>query len=178
MGLVAGSVVALVAASAAYLHGPGVPQAVIGKAAAPTTAPSRDLVPVLAPQVSMWPRTLMVVRDGAAGVLVEQYGGLNDTPPMRLRRSIHTTSPTAIIKLVHELNSLPPFPDGVFCPMGDGSYYQIVFTYPDGTSIAVQLDATACNAVTFKGSDQPVAWAAPSPNLYVTLKGLLQASGR
>ncbi len=167
---------ALGAASDSYLHGPGISHAVTGKAATPTTAPSKDVVPVFAPQMSMWPRTLVLVRDGAAGVVVEQCAGQTDK--MELRRSAHTTSPTAILKLVHELNSMPPFPDGVFCPMGDGSCYQIVFTDADGTNIAVQLDATACNAVTSKGSDQPVAWAATSPDLNVTLKGLLQASGR
>jgi hypothetical protein len=59
------------------------------------------------------------------------------------------------------------------CRMDDGSYYALVFSFGDGTSIAIKVEARGCQGVYVGGSKQPVAWSAKSPELFDTLKGLL-----
>jgi len=43
----------------------------------------------------------------------------------------------------------------------------------DGTSTMVKVEATGCQGVYVGGSRQPVVWAAKSPELFETLRGLL-----
>jgi hypothetical protein len=115
-----------------------------------------------------------LVHNGATSVLIHQYRGLNDHPPLGLLASIHISDSSHISHLVHELNTLPAYPSGtVFCPMDDGSYFALAFSYGDGTSTTVRVDARGCQAVYVGGSKQRVAWAAKSPELFDTLRGLL-----
>jgi len=114
------------------------------------------------------------VRGGATTVLIQQYGGLNDKPPLGLLASIQVRDSTQISQLVHELNTLPAYPSGTMhCPMDDGSHFALVFSFGDGTSTMVKVEARGCQGVTVGGSKQPVAWAAKSPELFDTLRGLL-----
>ena len=114
------------------------------------------------------------VRDGATSALIQQYGGLNDQPPLRLLASIHASDSLEISRLVRELNALPAFPSGVMmCPMDDGSYFAMAFSYNDGTSVMVKVEARGSQGMYVGGSKQPVAWAAKSPELFDTLKRLL-----
>lgn len=115
-----------------------------------------------------------LVRAGATSVLIQQYGGLNDQPPLGLLDSIQVSDSSQISQLVHELNTLPAYPSGtMFCPMDDGSYFAVVFSYRDRTSTMVKLEARGCQGVYVGGSKQPAAWAAKSPGLFDTLRGLL-----
>jgi len=115
-----------------------------------------------------------VVRDGATSVLVQQYGGLNDLPPLGLIASVQVSDPSEISRLSSELKALPPFPSGTMnCPMDDGSYFAIAFSYGDGTSAKVKVEARGCQGVYFGGSTQATYWAAKSPDLIDTLKALL-----
>ena len=114
------------------------------------------------------------VHDGATSLVIQQYGGLNDQPPLGLLASIHISDSSKVSQLAHELNTLPAFPSGAMnCPMDDGSYYALVFSFGDETSIAIKIEARGCQGVYVGGSKQPVAWAAKSPELFDTLKGLL-----
>jgi hypothetical protein len=115
-----------------------------------------------------------LVRDGATSVLIQQYGGLNDQPPLGLRASIRVTDSSQINSLVHELDALPAYPSGtMFCPMDDGSYFAITFFYGGGTSAMVKAEARGCQGVYVGASRQPAAWAAKSPELFDALRGLL-----
>ncbi len=115
-----------------------------------------------------------LVHAGATGVLIQQYGGLNDQPPLGRLESIQVSDTSQISQLVHELNTLPAYPSGtMLCPMDDGSHFAMVFSYGDGTSTMVTVEANGCQGVYVGGSKQPVAWAAKSPELFDMLRGLL-----
>jgi hypothetical protein len=106
--------------------------------------------------------------------LVERYGGLNDRPPLGLIASVQISDSAAIKRLIRELNALPAFPkSGMFCPFADGSYFALVFTYRDGASTTVKVEANGCRGVFVGGSEQAVAWAVQSPELFDTFLGLL-----
>jgi hypothetical protein len=114
------------------------------------------------------------VRVGATSVLIQQYGGLNDQPPLGLLASIRVTDSSQIDPLVHELDALPAYPSGtMFCPMDDGSYFAMTFSYSGGTSAMVKAQARGCQGVYVGESKQPAAWAAKSAELFDTLRGLL-----
>jgi hypothetical protein len=116
----------------------------------------------------------VLVSDGATSVLVQQYGGLNDQPPLGLLASIRAADSTQINLLVHELDRLPAYPSGTrFCPMDDGSYFAMTFSYGGGTRTVVKAEARGCQGVYVGGSTQPAAWAAKSPKLFDTLRRLL-----
>jgi hypothetical protein len=115
-----------------------------------------------------------LVRGGATSLLIQQYGGLNDQPPLGLLASIQVRDSTQISQLVHELNTLPAYPSGTMhCPMDDGSYFALAFSFGDGTSTMVKVEARGCQGVYVGGSKQPVAWPATSPALLETLRGLV-----
>jgi hypothetical protein len=115
-----------------------------------------------------------LVREGATTVLIQQYGGLNDQPPLDLVASGHVTDSPQIGQLVHQLNILPAYPNStMFCPMDDGSYLAMAFSYRDGTSTTVKVEARGCRGVYVRGSKQPAAWAAKSPGLFDNLRELL-----
>jgi hypothetical protein len=115
-----------------------------------------------------------LVRAGATSVSIQQYGGLNDQPPLRLLESIQIGDPSLINQLEHKLNTLSAYRSGtMFCPMDDGSHFAIVFSYVNGTSTLVKVEARGCQGVYVGGSKQPAAWAAKSPELFDTLRGLL-----
>jgi hypothetical protein len=115
-----------------------------------------------------------LIRDGATSVLIQQYGGLNDQPPLGLLASIRVTDSSQINSLVHELDALPAYPSGtMFCPMDDGSYFAITFSYGDASSAMVKAKARGCQGVYVGASKQPAAWAAKSPELFAALRGLV-----
>jgi hypothetical protein len=115
-----------------------------------------------------------IVRGGASSALVQQFGGLNDQPPLGLLVSVQISDSSEINRLADELNALPAFPSGLMnCPMDDGSYFAIAFSYPDGASAKVKVEARGCQGVYVGGSTQPAAWAAKSPQLFVTLTRLI-----
>jgi hypothetical protein len=114
-----------------------------------------------------------LLRDGAISALIQQYGGVHDLPPLGLQRSVNTNNPMAITQLAREVNVLPGYPRGIFCPDGDGSFYEVVFSYADGTSINADVEVTGCQAVYVGGWEWPAAWANRSPMLFTTLKALL-----
>ncbi|HVC78439.1 MAG TPA: hypothetical protein VND96_18185 [Candidatus Micrarchaeaceae archaeon] len=110
--------------------------------------------------------------------MVERFGGLNDQPPLSLIASVAVSDPAAVNHILMQLNDLPPFPGGTFCPMDDGSYFALIFTYVDGTKVSVKVEARGCGEVFVGDSAQPVAWTATSPNFVATLQGLFApASG-
>jgi hypothetical protein len=115
-----------------------------------------------------------LVRDGATSVLIQQYGGLNDQPPLGVLASIRVTDSSQINPLVHELDALPTYPTAtMFCPMDDGSYFAMTFFYGGGPGAMVKAEARGCQGVYVGGSKQPAAWAVKSPELFDTLRGLL-----
>ena len=84
---------------------------------------------------------------------------------------------TAINWFVQELNALPLFPNGIFCPMDDGSYFALVFTYPNQSTASLKVEASGCGEVFFGNLAQPVAWTATSPKFMPTLQSLLAHPG-
>jgi hypothetical protein len=144
------------------------PQAEVG----PLTIPHVVAFPT--PSFAVTPRSAGLVRPAAISVLIEKFGGLNDLPPLGLQGSVRTSDSTAISSLVRELNGLPAAPSGMMsCSMDDESYFEIVLTYADQTSTSVEVQATGCQFASIGASNPVVAWAAKSPELFDTLKGLL-----
>jgi hypothetical protein len=122
------------------------------------------------------PRTAGLLHIYATSVRVQQFVGLNDNNSTALQPSVRSHDRAAISRLVRELNALPAYPFGVHCPMGDGAYFALDFSYSDGTSVAVTVEANGCTGVYVAGSPQPVAWALESPRLFVTIRELLAHS--
>lgn len=109
---------------------------------------------------------------------VDQYGGLNDTPALGLKKHVHITDQAALQGLASQLDSLPPFPTGtMFCPMDDGSYYLVDFTYgADSVDYPMKVGARGCQGVYIFGLDRAGAWAgATSPDIVDTLASLVQS---
>jgi hypothetical protein len=95
---------------------------------------------------------------------IKQYGGLNDNPPLGLRKAIHITDSTALENLAMQLDSLPPYPTGIFnCPLDDGSYYLIDLNYAVGGDTSLKINAKGCQAVYVGESKKPVAWTLQAP---------------
>ncbi len=116
----------------------------------------------------------LLVRKGPTSADIEHYGGLNDNPPLALRKSIRVTDPNALGQLVQELNPLPPFPrDLLPCPVNDGSYYRIDLHYMAGGDATIKVDATGCQAVYLGETKQAAAWAANAHGLFTLLGGFL-----
>jgi hypothetical protein len=176
VALIALAVLFLAAASVTYLRSTMTP---LVRPAGATDSPQAQggpvTIPYMPPSPTPSPRSAGLLRGGAITVLIEQFGGLNDQPLLGLKATVQISDRAAISKLVRELNALPAFPDGIYCPADDGSYFALVFTYADGTSTAVKV-AGGCEEVYVGGSTQPVAWALPSPALFDTLTALLAHS--
>jgi hypothetical protein len=120
------------------------------------------------------PRTTGLVRRGANGVLIKQFGGMNDQPALGLKASLQTSDPAMVSKLVHDVNALPAFPSEIMsCPSDDGSHFTLEFAYADGTSTSVTVEATGCSGVYIGGSNHAVAWTRTAPAFLDTLNGLL-----
>ena len=120
------------------------------------------------------PRTGGLIPPGAIGVLLKQFGGLNDQPPLGLKAWVHINDSYVIGELAHLLNALPPFPGGIFsCPFDDGSYFVLDFTYADASSTALKVEARGCGGVFVGGWTKAVAWTATSPGLINYLIGLV-----
>ena len=115
-------------------------------------------------------RAAGLVRPDAIDVLIQQFGSLNDQPPLGLKAWIRIKDATVISRLVRELNALKPFPGGIYCPFDDGSYFALAFTYARGASASVKLEAGGCGEVFVGGSAQPVAWTLTSPTFLDTLR--------
>ena len=115
-----------------------------------------------------------LVRTGPISADLARFGGLNDRPPLALRKSVRVTDPIELGHLVQELNALPPFPaNPMNCPLDDGSYYVIVLNYPAGGDTTIKADAKGCQALFLGDSKQPAAWAAKAPDFFPLLAGLL-----
>ncbi len=115
-----------------------------------------------------------LVRTGPISADIAHFGGLNDSPPLALRKSVRITDPIKLGLLVQELNALPPFPaDPMSCPLDDGSYYVIALHYPAGGDATIKADAQGCQALFLSDSKQPAAWAAKAPGFIPLLAGLL-----
>lgn len=182
VGLIAVAAIAAVAASAAYLNSTGTSPLGASPAAARLATPSpADYAPPGGGLVLMdptrpsppLPRTAGLLRDGAISVLIEQFGGMNDKPPLSMIAWVRITDPAAVRHLVHELNALPAFAGGIFCPMDDGSYFALAFAYARGTTTTVKVEARGCGEVFVGGSTEPAAWTLASPAFLDALRGLL-----
>ena len=185
LGLIAVAATVAVAASVAYLKPHGTP--LIGAPAAQLGTPTpadyqlRGGPPLSDPTAGSiaTPGTGGFLWRGAVRVVIERIGGLNDQPPSSLIASVGISDPAVATSLLTQLNDLPPFAAGLHCPMDDGSYFVLIFTYVDGTKVTVRVEATGCEMVFAGDSTQPVAWAEPSANFLVSLEGLVtpQPSG-
>ena len=76
-----------------------------------------------------------------------RYQGLNDPHPNTLVRSAHVTG-DQVTKLVSTLNSAVPWPPNLPCPMDVGLYDLVVFGYPSGNPVTVQVSVTGCASAT------------------------------
>jgi hypothetical protein len=115
-----------------------------------------------------------LVRQGPINADIGHYGGVNDNPPLALRKSIHITDPNALRRLGLELSGLQSAPgDAVSCPMDDGSYYLIQLRYSSGSDATIRLQATGCQLLFLGGSTQAAAWGANAPGLFALLADLL-----
>jgi hypothetical protein len=165
MGALAVAVMAL--AGAAYLH-PNLTSPLGTPASTPAHPVARPI------SVPAAPRSGGLIGDGATSVLIQQYRGLSDQPPLGLLAWVRISDSGAIRRLVHELNALPAYPSGgMLCADGDGAYFAVDLTYDRGTSTTVRVDRNGCQRVYFGRWEQPVAWAFNSPRLFDTLGGLL-----
>lgn len=185
VGLIALAAVVLGSASVTYLSSTGALHLGAFLAAtshAPTRSPAENglqrgggfAVDPTAPAGTSVPRTAGLVGPGAISVLIEQFGGLNDQPPLGLKAWVRVSDSAVISKLVRELNALPAMPSGFFsCPQDDGSYFVLAFTYARGTFTNVNVEASGCGQVFVGDLAQPAAWTLTSPAFLDSLRGLL-----
>jgi len=118
------------------------------------------------------------VRADPTSADVLQFGGLNDVPPLSLKKSAHITDTAQLNPLVRLLNNLPPFPSSpINCPMDDSSHFELNFQYSDRTAESVRLDETGCEGLYLNGSPKAEAWAASSPGVDSAIAGLLDGGG-
>lgn len=106
---------------------------------------------------------------------VKQFGGLNDNPPLALKKEAHIIDAAALENLATQLDSLPPFPTGtIYCPNDDGSYYLVELDYATGGSTSLKISARGCTGVYVNGLRKPTAWAMSGPvNIFPLLNSLL-----
>ena len=187
--MIAVAAVVLVSASVTYLSSTGA----LRLGGLPATASQARTQPLadsglrgggrveVSPTPPSWPpapRTAGLIPPGAIGVLLEQFGGLNNQPPLGLKASVHINDSDVIGELANLLNALPSFPDGIFsCPFDDGSYFVLDFTYAGGSSTAVKVEARGCGEVFVGDWRKPVAWTITSPGLINYLMGLVAKPG-
>jgi hypothetical protein len=174
--LIAAAVVVIALASAGYMRSTTTPQVVAaGSRASPQAQGGPATIPFIPPSPTPSRRSGGLLPDGSIAVLIEQFGGLNDQPPLGLKSWVQITDAAAISKLVRDLNALPPFPGGIFCPEDDGSYFELIFTYSARTRMDVKVEARGCGEVYVGGSTQAVAWTLTSPAFIDALSGLVAA---
>lgn len=95
---------------------------------------------------------------------IRQYGGVNDNPPLALKKMVHVTDPSALENLAMQLDSLPPYPvHRGSCPNDDGSSYLVDLNYVVGGGTSLRIHATGCQAVYEGESTKPIAWALDGP---------------
>ncbi|MGA7912645.1 MAG: hypothetical protein WCC30_14030 [Candidatus Dormiibacterota bacterium] len=106
---------------------------------------------------------------------VKQFGGLNDNPPLALKKETQIIDAAALENLATQLDSLPPFPTGtIYCPNDDGSYYLVELDYATGGSTSLKIDARGCTGVYVNGLKKPTAWAlSGTVNIFLLLNSLL-----
>ncbi len=106
---------------------------------------------------------------------IREFGGLNDNPPLALRKDAHIVDAAALERLATELDSLPPVPPGTFnCPNDDGSYYVVELDYATGGSTSLRINASGCKGVYLNGLKNPTAWALTGTvNIFPLLYSLL-----
>ena len=175
VGLIAVAAIVVAAAASNYLRPAVSPQAdARGPYLVPAAQVGRGTVPLL-PVSSPTPtkRTAGFIKSGALSVLIEQFGGLNDQPPMRLIAFARIKDAGVISKLVGQLNALPAPPGLISCPFDDGSYVLLTFTYATGDSTPVKVDASGCGYVYVGGAAEPAAWTTTSPALPNLLSALV-----
>ena len=120
-----------------------------------------------------------LVPGGADRAAIQRFGGLNDSPPLGLRKSTVVTNLGDLADLTNALNVQPPYRQGEFyCPMDDGSYFLVDLHYPAGFAERLRVDATGCGAIYLNGASTPVAATAQARDggeLSALLDGLLGA---
>jgi hypothetical protein len=106
---------------------------------------------------------------------VWQYGGVNDNPPLSVKKTVHISDPTALENLATQLDSLPPYPVHIgSCPNDDRSFYLVDLNYVGGGGTALRINASGCQAVYEGGSKKPIAWALNGqPGIFSVLSDLL-----
>jgi len=109
---------------------------------------------------------------------IEQYGSLNDSPPLGLKRQVRVTDQKVLENLAMQLDSLPPMPPGGFyCPNDDGSYYTVRLVYDVGGDESLKISASGCQEVYVNGMSTATAWALPNHGaIYSVLNSLLWSS--
>jgi hypothetical protein len=177
LALIAVSMLVVASASAIYLRPISATQVVTLPESVAIQDQGGLVLPDLANQPpsgpSPSPRKTALVRRGASGVLIQQFGGMNDQPALGLKATLQTSDPVMVSKLVHDLNALPAFPNEIMsCPSDDGSHFVLEFAYANGTSTRVTVEATGCSGVYIGGSNHAVAWTRTAPAFLETLKGL------
>jgi hypothetical protein len=115
------------------------------------------------------------LRKDAVGADIKQYGGLNDDPPLGLKKEIRISDPRTLENLATALDSLPPFPPGtISCPLDDGSYYLVQLNYIVGGNASLKINARGCQGVYLDASTKPIAWALPATvNIFNVLTTVL-----
>jgi hypothetical protein len=106
---------------------------------------------------------------------IKQFGGLNDNPPLALKKEAHIIDAAALVNLATQLDSLPSYPTGtIFCPNDDGSYYLVELDYATGGSTSLTINARGCTGVYMNGLKKPTAWAlAGRVDIFPLLNSLL-----
>jgi hypothetical protein len=112
---------------------------------------------------------------------IEQYGSLNDSPPLGLKRQAHVTDQKWLENLAMHLDSLPPIPPGgLACPNDDG-YYTVRLVYDVGGDESLKISANGCQEVYVNGMSSATAataWALPNHGaIYSVLNSLLGSNG-
>ena len=105
--------------------------------------------------------------------VIQQFGGLNDSPPLALKKEARISNSNALRGLAMQLDSLPPVPRGTInCPFDDGSHYLIELDYAVRGNVSLKIDARGCQNVHLDGSQKAIVSASGS-TIFVTLTSLL-----
>jgi len=174
IALVAFAMVVVAAAGSNYLRPVVTQQAdTQGPQFLPPVQTGRGTVPLVpVPSPPPIKRTVGFIKGGAISVLIEQFGGMNDQPPMRRKAFVQIKDSAVINILVRQLNALPAPPALIYCPLSDDSYFALTFAYASRGSVAVKVEAVGCGYVFVGGATEPVAWTLTSPVLLSSLQAL------
>ena len=88
---------------------------------------------------------IALVPPGATSVVLCWYGGLNARGAAgRLLASARVTR-NLVVRLTNELDALPKLPNGIHCPVDDGSAVVARFEYAHAAPSAVRIGLTGCD---------------------------------